>query len=91
MGPRPLGSWSLLCSCPAPPGEGRREESGGCAGRPRAGPVGALAPAQGFLRLSRPGWGCALPEARRTAAVLAQRGPELLGPRLCRSWARGTS
>lgn len=24
MGRRPLGSWSLLCSCPAPAGEGRR-------------------------------------------------------------------
>lgn len=29
VGPRPLGSWSLLCSRPAPPGEGRRMGSGG--------------------------------------------------------------
>jgi translation initiation factor IF-2 len=63
VGPRPLGSWSLLCSRPAPPrparGGGRGAEA--APGRPRAGSALALAlalalvPAPGFFRLSRPG------------------------------------
>lgn len=47
VGRCPLGSWSLLCSRPAPTGEGRRGGSGGCAGEAS----GGLGPGSGL------GWG----------------------------------
>lgn len=65
VGPRPLGSWSLLCSCPAPPDEGRREGNGGCSGEASGGP------GRGCFRLSYPGWVYGLPEARRAGPVSA--------------------
>lgn len=46
VGRRPLGSWSLLCSRPAPTGEGRRGGSGGCA----RGTSGGLGPGPGLGR-----------------------------------------
>lgn len=47
-GPAPARKLESLCSRPAPPGEGRRERSGGRAGRPgRAGP--GLRPRPGLL------------------------------------------
>lgn len=45
-GPAPARKLKSLCSRPAPPGEGRRERSGGRAGEAWAGPARALVPAR---------------------------------------------
>lgn len=57
VGRCPLGSWSLLCSRPAPTGEGRRGRSGGCAGEASGGlgPGSGLSWGPGFLPAFQPG------------------------------------
>lgn len=88
VGRRPLGSWSLLCSRPAPPAGGRREGSGGRAREASGGPDSGSGPVPGLLPALPGGLGLQAPRGAQNWSCLAPQGPErLLGPRLCRSWA----
>lgn len=82
VGPRPLGSWSLLCSGPAPPGEGRREGSGGRAGEASGGPGpgSGPSPSPGHLPAFPPGLGLRAPGGARNWSCLAPRGLEHRAP-----------
>lgn len=76
VGLRPLGSWSLLCSCRAPPrpARGGEREAEATLGRPWAGRAPALAPSPGFFWLSLAVWVCGLPVARKTGPASLSTG-----------------
>lgn len=107
MGPRPLGSWSLLCSRPAPPLPARGGGGWGAEaspGRPGAGGPRAPARSPSFFRLPLPCWSAG-PGGAHNWSCLALHGPERLFPpappsspasagpgALCTPWAwRGSS
>lgn len=90
VGRCPLGSWSLLCSRPAPTGEGRRGGSGGCAGEASGGlgPGSGLGWGPGFLPAFQSGPALWVPLGAQNWSFLFPHGSERLARHPCLSFAR---